>query len=245
MSVSRDDLRAFADGELSGKDASVVEAAIAADPALAEELAAEKRLREALAAHFDPIVAEPVPDHLSAMIAASAGNEPAKVVNIAEARERRKARFTLPSWGTGSAIAASLVLGMLFARVLDRPGDLTESSGGLVASGELAKGLETQLAANAGRDGGLKIMATFQSNNGNYCRVFDKRAIAGIACRDSGGSWLIERAQSGMQAEQGDYRQAGSADSDLLAAAQEMTKGEPFDAAAEAKAIQTHWQSHR
>ena len=40
MSINKGDLMAYADGELGANDAARVEAAIAADPALAERLSA-------------------------------------------------------------------------------------------------------------------------------------------------------------------------------------------------------------
>ena len=47
MSVTDEELMALADGELSGDDAERVSAAIAADPALAARIEAERRLQRA------------------------------------------------------------------------------------------------------------------------------------------------------------------------------------------------------
>jgi anti-sigma factor RsiW len=277
MNVNDDDLTAFADGELAGAEAVRVAAAIAADPALAVRIEAERRLRTTLRAHLDPIAAEPVPESLSLLIAAVAADEserdmtdapetapppptPARVLDFAAARARREAQAKVKAasrpapgnpprrWGTGAAIAASLVLGLVLGTQFARPGAVTERDGALVASGALAQGLDMQLASAGGDSdgGGLRILASFQRDGGGYCRVFDGGAMAGIACKDQ-GAWRLERTVAGERAtgtrERAGtaYRQAGSAQGDLLAAAQAMTAGDPLDATQERAARVRNW----
>jgi anti-sigma factor RsiW len=271
MKVTDDDLTAFADGELAGAEAARVAAAIAADPALAVRIEAERRLRTTLRAHLDPIAAEPVPESLSLLIAAVAADEserdmtdapetappptPARVLDFAAARARREAQAKAKAasrpapgnpprrWGAGAAIAASLVLGLVLGTQFARPGAVTERDGALVASGALAQGLDMQLASAGGDGGGLRILASFQRDGGGYCRVFDGGAMAGIACKDQ-GAWRLERTVAGERAGAGTataYRQAGSAQGDLLAAAQAMTAGDPLDATQERAARVRGW----
>ncbi|MFN3843995.1 MAG: zf-HC2 domain-containing protein, partial [Rehaibacterium terrae] len=62
MRISDERLMAYVDGELDAAQAAQVEAAIAADPALAAAVARQRRLRERLRAAFDPVLDQPVPE---------------------------------------------------------------------------------------------------------------------------------------------------------------------------------------
>lgn len=243
MNVTDEELMAYADGELSDADAARVEGALAIDPALAARLAAHRRLHAALQGHLDPVAHEPVPDALTAMIAAARKEDEAgKVVSLAAARAEREAkappRPLLQRWG-GLAIAASLVLGVMLGTQLQSGGVIREKNGALVASGALAKGLDTQLASAEG--GSVHILTSFQRNGGDYCRVFEAASTAGIACKDE-GNWVLERTMASGARQANDYRQAGSAESELMAAAQDMAKGEPLDARQEKAAVAKGWR---
>lgn len=243
MSVTSEDLMAYADGELSAADAVRVEAAIAADPALGERLAAQRRLRAALRGHLDPVAEEPVPDALTAMIAAAAREDDGKIVSLAAARAEREAKATsrpfLQRWSSGLALAASLVLGLMLGTQLHTGGTITEKDGALVASGPLAKGLDTQLASALG--GSLHILASFQRAGGDYCRAFESGGTAGIACKDE-GNWVLERTMASGERQTSEYRQAGSTESALMAAAQDMAEGAPLDAGQEKAAAAKGWK---
>lgn len=246
MSVTPEELMAYADGELPRADAARVAAAIAVDPALAERLAAEWRLREALQGHLNPIAEEPVPDSLAAMIAAAVQEDERKVVSLATARAGRESA-TEPGkhpfaqrWRGGIAIAASLVLGLILGTQLQPSGPVAEKNGALVASGRLARGLEHQLASTQDENGPLRILTSFQRKGGDYCRVFANGAAAGIACKEK-GDWILERMIASGQRQTNEYRQAGSPESALLAAAQDMAAGDPLDAEAEKTALSKDW----
>ena len=62
--ISEADLHAYLDGELAASERALVESRVAADPELAQRLAAYSRLNEALRAQFDPVLDEPVPERL-------------------------------------------------------------------------------------------------------------------------------------------------------------------------------------
>lgn len=264
MSVTDEDLTAYADGELTGAEAERVTAAIAADPELATRFDAEKHLRTLLGGHFDPVMTEPVPESLTLMIAAAAAEdaeremidtpappavaqEPARILDFAAARARREAEAKAarpplrisPRWRAGAAIAASLVLGLIVGTQIPREGARTTQDGALVATGSLARGLEGQLAA-AGTPGDLRILTSFRRDGGDYCRVYEARATSGIACKRDDG-WALERTMATGRRETGEYRQAGSAQGDLMAAAQSMASGEPLDEAQERAARTKGW----
>jgi anti-sigma factor RsiW len=270
MSVTPEELMALADGELSGEAAARVEAAIAADPVLARRLEAERGLRAALRGRLDPVAQEPVPLALTDLIAraaaaADAGQgmtdkvapapapSPAEVVDLAAARTRRKEaekardraarRPNVPIFADrrmAFAIAASLVLGLMLGSQLHREGPVTQTRAGLAASGSLARTLDRQLAS-AGDVDGLRMLASFRRQGGDYCRVFAGTATSGIACRRD-GTWLLERTMAGGGGPSSDYRQAGSVQGDMLAAAQDMMRGDPLDAAQERAAIEKGWR---
>ena len=81
MSIDRETLMAYADGQLGPEDRIMVEAAIAADPDMARDVEAHQALRAQLGAHFAPILEAPLPGHLTAPL------EP-KVVDFAAGRDK-------------------------------------------------------------------------------------------------------------------------------------------------------------
>ena len=67
---------AYVDGELDSTQVAEFEARIAADPALQRAVQRERDLRAALSAAYDPVLAEPVPLALQALLSPA----PAQVV---------------------------------------------------------------------------------------------------------------------------------------------------------------------
>jgi anti-sigma-K factor RskA len=243
MNVDRETLMAYADGELDEVMRRRVEQAIAADPELARQLDAERALRARLQAHFAPVADEPVPEAWKNMIAAARADAVPAAGNVASldvARAKRSMRLALPRRGVGFAIAASLALGVALGTQLRQDGPVVLREGRLQASAELASALDTQLASQHG-ERGLRMLATFRRASGDYCRVFSGDAVAGVACRE-GRAWKLERVLPGGADGRGDYRQAGSAEAELMAAAQEMAAGDPLDAAQEAAARDRGWR---
>jgi negative regulator of sigma E activity len=239
MDVTREMLMAYADGELDELTARRVEKAIAEDPELAAQLEADEALRAKLRSHLEPAAEEDIPEAWMAMIA-EAAEEDRKVVSLADVREKRQARG-VPRWGAGVAIAASLALGvMLGTQVSSGGSSLVEKDGMLLASAGLEQALDRQLAsAQEGEE--VRILASFQRDGGDYCRAFAGTAHSGIACREAAG-WRLQRLLPGAEAHSAQYRQAGSAEAELMAAAQDMAKGEPLDAAQEKAARDKGWQ---
>lgn len=236
MKVTREEIAAFADGELTGAERARVEAAIAADPALGAQVEAHRALKTRLAAHFAPIAAEPVPERLSALLHVPGGGG-AEVIDFTAAAARRRAGAAPPrrQWlrWAAPAFAASLALGILVLR----PGAPPEG----YADGALADTLYTRLAANRPQDGTARILLSFANAKGELCRGFAGAAQSGIACRDETG-WRLERVLGGVNPQGTDFRQAGSAEAELMAAMQDMAAGAPLDAAAEEAARARGWR---
>lgn len=229
--ITPETLMAYADGELDPLAAKRVERAIAVDPALAAAVERHRNLRTMLAEQFAPIAAAPVPAALSALL------QGAPVADLAVARA---ARVSSPwRWMTGLAVAASLVLGIAVGQRLgvSAPGAIDQ--GAVAASGSLARALDTQLASVEGGDG-VRVLVSFRDHSGRVCRSFSGRTVSGIACRTEGG-WGLRETRMASADINGTYRQAASADADLMADAQGMMAGEPLDAAAEATARARGW----
>jgi len=238
MNVTREEIAAYADGELTGAERTRIEAAIADDPVLAAQVEAHRALKARLAAHFAPIAAEPVPERLSALLRAPSASDGAAVVDFATAAAQRRAR-TEPKprqwvrWGA-PALAASLALGILVLR----PGGAPEG----YAEADLAAVLNTRLAANWPQDGTARILLSFPNRKGELCRGFAGAESSGIACRDATG-WRLERTLGGVTAQGTDFRQAGSAEAELMTAMQDMAAGAPLDTTAEEAARAKGWRS--
>lgn len=237
MSVTDEQIAAYADGELDGAALVAVEAAIAADPALAAKVEAHRKLKSRLGAHFAPVLDQSVPDHLAALLQAKPEDAPAsaEVVSFAAERSKRGLAPMVRRWGAiaGPALAASLVL------VLWQPwqgDDLPEG----YADTQLAAALDDQLVATQSTGADTRILVSFANAGGELCRAYRSGESGGIACRDTTG-WDIEREFALGGAQTTDFRQAGS-EADVMAAAQAMATGEALDAEAEAEAKARGWR---
>ncbi|MFD1612729.1 anti-sigma factor family protein [Sphingomonas tabacisoli] len=225
MTIDRERLGAYVDGELGEIERRRFEADLAADPALAQQVEAERRLRTLLKARFDPIAEQTVPDRLIAAVREGAAVTPLPT---------RKS-WGVPQW---AAIAASLVVGIVGGQALRPHGEIAERGGALVASGSLGRALETQLASIQAPGAEVRIGLTFKDHQGAWCRSFEKAALQGIACRGADG-WSLRQTMAGASAAT-EYRQADSGA--LAAAAQGMAGGEPLDAEQERRVITARWR---
>jgi hypothetical protein len=215
-------LIAYVDGQLD--DRAAFEAEMAADPALAAEVARHRALAGRVASAFAPVLDEPVPPGLVA--AASVAND-------------RSPRFGLPQW---AAMAACLLVGVVAGRsVLPEGGPLVSQGGVLVAKGEIGQALTKQLASDPGP---VDVGVSFRRADGRYCRTFQSAPdrLAGLACRD-GDRWVAETASAWTPPRNAGYRTAGSdTPPEVLAAMDRLIAGDPLDAAAERAARDRGWR---
>lgn len=236
MTISPEELAAYADGELSGERRAGVEAAIAADPSLAQQVAAHRALKASLGAHFAPVLDQSVPERLTAMLAgANSLQTDNNVVSFAGARERQQAKKKIPRWGwvAGPALAASLALAVLMPRSGDDGADF--------AGPQLAAVLDQQLISSQQQDADTRILLSFRSKDGDLCRAYRGEAAGGIACREQQG-WRVVNKLDGSSTASSEYRQAGSGDAALLAMVQDMAEGPALDNAQEAAAKEAGWR---
>ena len=225
MTIDRETIGAFVDGELNEIDRRRVEAAIAGDPSLARQVKAERRLRALLRTRFDPVAEQPVPEPLVAAV-----REGSKVAPLQPRRT-----WGAPQW---AAMAATLVAGIVAGQLFRPDGEVVQRHGSLVASGALARALETQLASAQAPGAPVRIGLSFKARDGAWCRTFEQAALQGIACRTSDGWHLRRTVGAGESATE--YRQAAS--SDVAAAAQEMAAEPPLDPEQERRIVSKGWE---
>ena len=234
MIISPEELAAFADGELSGVRRDEIAATVAADPELAGKVAAHRKLKSMLGAHFSPISQEPVPDRLVAML-----QKDDAVVDFDGAREKRDMRN--PSsrrgwnwgWVAGPALAASLAVAVF----MPRGGE----SGPEFADTQLAAVLDNQMVASQANGAQTRILLSFRDQTGQFCRAYSGADAGGIACKGESG-WRLRDSNDGAETAGTEYRQAGAGQAALLAAAQELAAGPALDSDEEATAKRRGWR---
>jgi anti-sigma factor RsiW len=183
MKFSDEVLMAYADGELDLDTRQQVEASMA-DPEIARRIAAHTALRATLRSSFDRVIDEPIPERLLAAARANAdvaarGNADVAAranadVASGDVIPLRRKPGPVSFWPKLAALAASFILGAValkFATWPDASGPVTERNGQLLASGELARALTSQLTSNQPAHSGVQIGTSFRSKDGNFCRT--------------------------------------------------------------------------
>lgn len=245
MKFSDEMLMAYADGELDLVARAEIEAAMAADPAIARLVERHRAMRSRVQSAYGGVLDEPVPVQLSALIAPPVT---APVVDLAVRRAAQAAtqaamparRWQLPQW---SAMAAAVTLGLFVGVFALRGPELpyAESEAGLVARGELDWALTRQLAGSVGT-GNVRVGISFRDRSGAVCRSFrmqHEAPVAGLACR-TGESWQVQ-VLAAAAPEEGELRGAAAMPMAVLQAVDAAIDGEPLDAEAEAAARDAGW----
>ncbi len=262
---------AWVDGELPPADQAAFEARLAREPALASAVARERALRARLQGAYAPVLDEPVPAGLLDLLAmpdeapapsplTRAANDP---ISIGANDTHRAAlpharRWQWPEWG---AMAASLVLGVVFgARLLaphpaaggaDTVALSVGDDGAITARGALRDALEQHVAGTVlDPNSPITVGLTFRNHAREYCRTFTlDNASSGIACKQSEG-WVVANLEHAAAAAAptsasapGGYRMAaGPFSTTLLQAVDAMREGDTLDAAAETAARAKGWK---
>ena len=232
MTPTPEQLAAYADGELDEVAAARVRKEIEADPALAEQLEQLTSLKAMLSARFDPVLSEPLPERLTQPIV-----DAAKVVDLGAVRAQRQSLWQRREFrfAAGAAIAASLVVAVLIGGRGDNPAGY--------AGTQLAAALDETLSGQTAPDG-TRMLISFRDGSGLACRGYAAKDASGIACRDDRG-WKVKPIGGRGEEQSTQYRQAGSEDAAVMAAAQDMAAGDALDAAAEQAARQSGWKSQK
>lgn len=236
MKFPPETLMAYADGELDAETRRAIEAEMAVDPQVAQEVERHRALRADVGGAFAGVLDEPMPDRL--LRAAK------KSPTSASIQPRR--RWSWPEYGS---IAASLLIGVLAGRAILQPQSAsrlvaTGSDGRVVAGGALAQALSEQLSSQDGTQ--IDIGLTFRSKSGEYCRTFGAHApnpVVGFACRDA-ETWRVDMLSTAPRAQtSGAYRMASTQlPAPVVQAIAERMQGEALDADEEAIARQRRWR---
>lgn len=192
-----------------------------------------KAERQRMAAAFDDVLKEPVPDRLKALLA-----EPApapQVVDLGAARARRQGMNSWAAWG---GMAATLVLGTVIGtRLAPSVGDGQDR---LVATGAIAQALDRQLASAP--TGAVAVQLSFKAKDGRWCRSFSTAAAAGLACREPDGAWALQQVAAVAAAPSGMRQAASSLPPTVLAAVDAAMAGEALNAEQEKAARDKGWR---
>ena len=226
---------AYADGELDAAAREAVESAMREDPQIAASVARHRALRLQVQAAYAAELSEEVPQRL--LTAAKGRASPDRAV------ARRRRRRTMAS------LAASVVAGVAAGFLIwGRAGSpfVRGAGGELLARGQLAQALTSQLVAEQPSRSGVLIGLSFRARSGDYCRTFALPAAvpqSGLACRH-GEEWQVQALIQGSGGTGGstEYRTAGSSmPAAILSLVQGQIAGEPLDPAGERAARERGW----
>jgi anti-sigma-K factor RskA len=253
MTVTPETLMAFIDGELPADEQRRVAAEVAKDPALAVYVEQQKKLMSELQAAFAPVMSAPIPARIEKTVWET---EIPTETNFAKPLLARLSRIWRQhvanagsSWIPAGAMAAGIVLGVLLAGSFGTGTLVRSDDGALVAQGELAQTLTTELAAeqSSERPSAARIGVSFWSKEGTFCRSFTTRqttrgALAGVACRDN-DSWRITTLEAAEPQEGTAFSTSGAEmPASVRAAVTAMISGDPLDADQERAARNQNWR---
>jgi len=207
------DLAAFMDGTLDDDTLiAAIEAAINADPALAERaeaLAAGDDTAGAVRAAYAPVLDAPVPDRLTEVLAPAP--QSAGAADIAAHRrplpEPANDTGTSWRWPQFAAMAASLVLGVVIGGPVLTGGSDDTAGGALVlaaaegpvppsAVAAMLDSAPSGQAVDLASLGMGEVVLTFRDAEGALCRQFmiESRGATSdaLACASADGGWQVE-----------------------------------------------------
>jgi hypothetical protein len=252
MKFSSETLMAYADGELDEPTRGEIEAAMHEDAEIATQVAQHQSLRAELAAAFDDVLDEPIPERLEETVREAPIAAVATATDMTSARPahapEKKSAWSLPQW---TAIAVSLVLGVVIGRAAFNKTDsdaVVTKDGHVIASGTLAAALSNQVGASPAQQRDSQIGISYRAKSGEYCRTFNVRehqagnTLAGVACK-SADEWRVQALAQAVVAAPHQYRMASTVVPPLiLRAVEENIQGGPLDAKQEAAAREKEWK---
>ncbi|TAL86529.1 MAG: hypothetical protein EPN74_04490 [Rhodanobacter sp.] len=248
--IDDDTLQAFVDGELDPAEAARIDAALAHDDVLARRVQRARALHTAVRAAFDPVLDEPVPERLSALLGPPSPQTAipqsplaaaARRQGFATGRRRSARRWFVPATAVAASLAA-LALSLWW----QTGGSLVHvHDGRQFAAGALSDALNKSLASEPDPNAPISIGLSFRSADGHICRTFTERArpaMTGLACHGHAG-WSIPVLTAAERSSGGELRQAASSIPPAVQAAIDARiRGEAFDAQQERAARAAGWR---
>ena len=244
MKISREHLMAYVDGELTAEEERKLAVEIAGDPVLAAYVEEQRAVKAQLTQDFAPILSAPIPDRFERMILDATPRKPVPRYGLFQ----RVLSGIRPAgaWILAGAIAAGVAIGIGISGLFPSGAMLQNRDGELVASGDLARVLSTQLAADQNASAPARVGISFVDKAGEFCRGFQtagtgQNALAGVACR-SGNSWRVVATAATETPPSGTFRQAAAAlPNSLRDAIAGMIAGQPLNATGERDARAHNW----
>lgn len=243
--ISDEQLNAYLDDELSAAERARIDAALEGDPQLQARLAELGQINELLTDAYAPIIEEPVPDHIAALVR----NARTPESNVVQLRPATRA----PSRWAPMALAASiaLVLGFTLLPTSGPKQSNRLAANQIIERGSALDGALTRLSSGrteALDEGSVEVVLTFASADQGWCREFvatspDQGATRAVACRAL-DRWQVvaaDRVVDGVA--DGTFSLAGdSADgSGVEAFIDEQMSGDILDAGAEERLLSNGW----
>lgn len=245
-SLTDEILMAYADGELEANDMAKVEAAIKADPSIAERVSMFDVSRRALAEGLG--APEPVSPDLLASVQAVADRHAAQAeseANVVTLPIRTQAQRPTPRWQLPLAASIALLIGLAAGPFM--PWSAVEPDTGIALTGLNTPGLTAALASVVSGDrlvlddgSALAAIASFQDGTGTFCREFELDQVSGetlvsVACRQD-DAWSLRFAVAAGQTNDG-FAPASSLEA-LDGYLTTIEAGEPLSVEAEQAALQ-------
>ena len=246
--IDDDTLQAYVDGELDATKAARIDAALAHDDLLRRRVQQARALRAQLKAAFDPVLDEPVPARLSALLQPALPQASIPATPLARAAGRRgfgAGRRRAPRRWRMPVAAASLAV--LVVTLWWHAGGalLRVHEDRQYAETPLSDALDRALASEPDPHASVSIGLSFRRTDGRICRTFvdhAKPTRAGLACHDDAG-WQLSVLTAAKKPEDGGLRQAASAMPPAVQAAVDASiRGEAFDARQERAARDAGWR---
>jgi hypothetical protein len=201
-------LSQYLDNELAPPQAQALRKRLMSEPALRTEFDAMKLIKQRLSAALDSSSGSDVPANVVDMVRNAA------VTDELTATPRRAA------WGFAVAASVTLAFGVMMNTTSLQVADNNPAM-------QLAQVMEQQPSRGQGWDNladGSRIrpVLSFRSSDGDWCREYlmlnESNSNRGIACRANGNWNTVVVSEVTFSSGNGDYRPAGSADSDIIAA---------------------------
>lgn len=208
---------AWIDRELPPADADRVARAVAGDPSLAELAQAHRDMRARFDAAFAPLATSVAAD----------------VTSLADVRAQRARR---PGRWVPTALAASLIGGVLLGQLVPRSSAIGDRAEALALAPELGRALDQQLSGDGTT---VRVALSFRDRDSRYCRSFTASRLSGVACKDD-GLWQLRYGEGAAEVRT-DYRMAGSGPG-VMAAVTAIIAGEPLDRDQEEAARSRGWR---
>lgn len=254
-------LSALLDGELPSEAAKVLEARLAAEPALARRLEAMRRTDQVLRERYGPVADEPLPAELAALVRGDGpGGTPASdpssqgaVVPIRRA-ERARSAWIPSSIAAAIALAVGVTIGISLS-IRDSLSDTERllASNALISPDrelfDVLESLPSGETATLASDWTAMPRLTFQTAGSDYCREIALASSTGrtalVGCREDAG-WRLQAVfqvpRAGIDNDSDGFRPASEPATELDRLVNTMIAGAPLGAEAEQAAIASGWE---